>query len=64
MILYFCWNIFINKMHYFCYLLVSVNPKYKNHTYIGFTVSPERRIRQHNGELPNGAKKTSIKRPW
>ena len=49
---------------YCCYLLTSVNPKYKNHTYIGFTVNPKRRIRQHNGEITKGAKKTKLKRPW
>ncbi len=49
---------------YFCYLLTSNDPKYKHHTYIGFTINPQRRIRQHNGELTNGAKRTSLKRPW
>eukprot|EP01088_Endostelium_zonatum_P022619 TRINITY_DN990_c0_g1_i4.p1 TRINITY_DN990_c0_g1~~TRINITY_DN990_c0_g1_i4.p1 ORF type:complete len:267 (-),score=77.72 TRINITY_DN990_c0_g1_i4:433-1233(-) len=49
---------------YCCYLLTSLNPKYKNHTYIGFTVNPKRRIRQHNGEITKGAKKTKLKRPW
>eukprot|EP00698_Gefionella_okellyi_P024532 TRINITY_DN8685_c0_g1_i1.p1 TRINITY_DN8685_c0_g1~~TRINITY_DN8685_c0_g1_i1.p1 ORF type:complete len:291 (-),score=17.53 TRINITY_DN8685_c0_g1_i1:71-943(-) len=47
-----------------CYLLTSENSNYKNHTYIGFTVNPHRRIRQHNGEIVNGARSTRTKRPW
>eukprot|EP01094_Clydonella_sp_ATCC50884_P006735 TRINITY_DN1593_c0_g4_i1.p1 TRINITY_DN1593_c0_g4~~TRINITY_DN1593_c0_g4_i1.p1 ORF type:complete len:427 (+),score=65.00 TRINITY_DN1593_c0_g4_i1:157-1281(+) len=52
------------KRFYGCYLLHSLAPKYSKHTYIGFTVNPVRRIRQHNGEISNGAKKTKNKRPW
>ncbi|GJZ56872.1 structure-specific endonuclease subunit SLX1 [Tanacetum coccineum] len=47
-----------------CYLLTSLCPRYKGHTYIGFTVNPRRRIRQHNGELCSGATRTKKKRPW
>lgn len=54
----------VAETRYFCYLLTSCDPKYKNHTYVGFTVNPKRRIRQHNGELTNGAKRTTRKRPW
>ncbi len=43
---------------YGCYLLESKNPKGKGRTYVGFTVNPRRRIRQHNGEIVNGAHKT------
>eukprot|EP01128_Nolandella_sp_AFSM9_P006380 TRINITY_DN3262_c0_g1_i1.p1 TRINITY_DN3262_c0_g1~~TRINITY_DN3262_c0_g1_i1.p1 ORF type:complete len:351 (-),score=27.15 TRINITY_DN3262_c0_g1_i1:152-1165(-) len=49
---------------YCCYLLTSLKERCKDHTYIGFTIDPRRRIRQHNGELVGGAKKTSRKRPW
>ncbi|KAL9250681.1 Structure-specific endonuclease subunit SLX1-like protein [Drosera capensis] len=47
-----------------CYLLASLSPRHKGHTYIGFTVNPRRRIRQHNGEIRSGAWRTKKKRPW
>lgn len=47
-----------------CYLLISLSPRYKGHSYIGFTVNPKRRIRQHNGEITSGASTTKKKRPW
>uniref|UniRef100_A0AAV1UTB2 Structure-specific endonuclease subunit SLX1 homolog n=1 Tax=Peronospora matthiolae TaxID=2874970 RepID=A0AAV1UTB2_9STRA len=48
-----------------CYLLTPVQPPQRMRcTYLGFTVSPVRRLRQHNGELVNGAKRTRRYRPW
>ncbi|KAI4311465.1 hypothetical protein MLD38_036359 [Melastoma candidum] len=52
------------KRFFACYLLTSLSPRYKGRTYIGFTVNPRRRIRQHNGELKSGAWRTKSKRPW
>lgn len=39
-------------MHY-CYILRNINK-----TYNGYTIDPERRLRQHNQELKGGAKYT------
>lgn len=52
------------KGFFACYLLSSLNPRHKGHTYIGFTVNPSRRIRQHNGEIGSGAFRTKSRRPW
>ncbi len=45
---------------YYCYLLIND----KGRTYIGYTNNPRRRIRQHNGIIQGGAKKTHKGRPW
>ncbi|GAB4860214.1 hypothetical protein Ancab_011693 [Ancistrocladus abbreviatus] len=52
------------KGFFACYLLASLSPRHKGHTYIGFTVNPRRRIRQHNGEIRSGARRTKGRRPW
>ncbi|CAN1180068.1 Structure-specific endonuclease subunit SLX1 [Linum perenne] len=49
---------------YACYLLTSLSPLSRSATYIGFTVNPRRRIRQHNGEITSGACRTKKRRPW
>ena len=47
-----------------CYCLESQSPVWHGSSYIGFTTNPRRRIRQHNGELTNGARRTKGRRPW
>ncbi|GBG62539.1 hypothetical protein CBR_g31178 [Chara braunii] len=47
-----------------CYVLRSVNPLYTGYTYVGFTVNPIRRLRQHNGSIKSGARQTRMRRPW
>lgn len=48
--------------NFICYILQSV-PRASN-TYVGITNHWERRLRQHNGELVGGARRTRGLRPW
>lgn len=41
--------------NWFCYMLASLDGK---KTYVGATVNPDRRLRQHNGEICGGARAT------
>ncbi len=50
-----------NGKHYVVYLLQSANGR---SIYIGASNDPDRRLRQHNGELTKGAKRTRTGRPW
>ena len=49
---------------YACYLLKSIRTPRSISIYIGSTPHPPRRIRQHNGEITQGAWQTSQNRPW
>lgn len=51
---------------YACYLLTPIDPEHHMKiSYVGFTVCPSRRLRQHNGELASGGAKYTRKfRPW
>lgn len=46
---------------WYVYVLVSVAGR---RTYVGISTDPERRLRQHNGERPGGARSTRAGRPW
>ena len=46
---------------YYVYILRSL---VSTKTYVGFSVDPQHRLRQHNGELVGGAKRTLRGRPW
>lgn len=45
----------------YCYLLKSHKG---NRSYVGYTTDLSHRLRQHNGEITGGAKRTRGFRPW
>lgn len=45
---------------YVCYIIS--NPR--NHTYVGITNNLTKRLRQHNGEIVGGARRTRGNGPW
>lgn len=47
-----------------CYILISKNISFLNHTYTGISTDPSRRLQQHNGVKKGGAKCTRTKRPY
>ena len=46
---------------WFVYVLSSES---RRRTYVGITTDLDRRLAQHNGELPGGARSTRAGRPW
>ena len=56
-------NIYQTCMPFFVYLIRSTTSS-RPTAYIGYTKTPRKRLRQHNGELVNGAWKTHKHRPW
>lgn len=56
---------FTGPKGFFCvYCLFSEAEKMKGRCYIGFTPTPKRRLRQHNGEIVGGARRTKRGVPW
>lgn len=49
-----------DEPRWWLYLLRST----RGRTYVGITTELERRLEQHNGQQPGGAKSTRAGRPW
>jgi predicted GIY-YIG superfamily endonuclease len=58
---YLALNVIRPPSDHMCYILRSA---VSNRVYIGYTINFSHRIRQHNGEITGGAKKTRKWRPW
>ncbi len=56
----------INSKLWFSYMLVSLNAKYLNQTYIGVTTDLNRRLDEHNGIISTSkiTKSTVYRRPF
>ncbi len=52
----------LKNKRWFVYVLL--NKRGEAYTGVTFDVSPERRLEEHNGEKPGGAKYTRARRPW
>ena len=50
-----------SRSRFFVYVLRATGSR---RTYVGATVDPERRLRQHNGLISGGARATRSGRPW
>jgi predicted GIY-YIG superfamily endonuclease len=48
------------EQNHYCYILLNESC---THTYVGYTVNPAHRIRQHNGEICGGAQRTKRTTP-
>ena len=55
----------ISNKKYYCYIVKQVEGT-KDLTYVGYTVNPNRRIRQHSSEVKGGARFTTSQNrgPW
>ena len=53
----------ISNKKYYCYIVKQVEGT-RDLTYVGYTVNPSRRIRQHGGFLTGGARYTQLRGPW